>query len=54
MAEAVKYLKDKARRLGIYITFKEARATVEKAWLEDKRKELPVMDLEEIRAPAAT
>lgn len=54
LAEAVKYLEDKALRLGINITFEEARAAVEKAWLEDKRKELPVMELEEIRAPAVT
>lgn len=38
LAEAVKYLEDKARRLGISITFEEARAAVEKAWLDDKRK----------------
>jgi hypothetical protein len=54
LAEAVKYMEDKARRLGINIAFEEARAAVEKAWLEDKRKEVPVGELVEIRAPAVT
>ena len=48
LAEAVKYLEDKARKLGIFITFEEARAAVEKAWLEDKRK-LPHIGVMEIK-----
>lgn len=38
LAEAVKYLEDKAARLGIPVTFEEARAVIESAWLEDKKK----------------
>lgn len=48
LAEAVKYLEDKASKLGIFITFEEARAAVEKAWLEDKRK-MSYVDVMEIK-----
>lgn len=54
LAEAVKYLEDKAWQLGINISFEEARAAVERAWLEDKRKEVSVTKLAEIRVPAIT
>ncbi|TEB13910.1 hypothetical protein Psfp_03326 [Pelotomaculum sp. FP] len=59
LAEAVKYLEQKAAVVGIKVTFEEARAVVEAAWLEDKRKELPVIEVGTIEsvdtaaAPAA-
>jgi LL-H family phage holin len=49
LAEAIKYLEQKATAAGINISFEEARAAVEAAWLEDKRKELPVVELAELK-----
>ncbi|HOV79346.1 MAG TPA: phage holin, LLH family [Bacillota bacterium] len=49
LAEAVKYLLDKAEAAGIKVTVEEARAVVEAAWLEDKRKEMPVIEVGELK-----
>nr|WP_315990772.1 phage holin, LLH family [Desulforamulus aquiferis] len=48
LAEAVKYLEDKAIKLGIQVTLDEARASIEKAWLEDKWKQLLVFNTAEM------
>lgn len=49
LAEATKYLEKKAAVVGIKVTFEEARAAVEAAWLEDKRKELPLVEFGELK-----
>jgi hypothetical protein len=49
LAEAVKFAEGRAQQLGLKVDFEDIRAVVETAWLEDKRKELPVVELGEIK-----
>jgi len=45
---AIEFLVRKAAGYGIRITSDEARAAIERAWLEDKRKEMPVIEVAEL------
>ena len=49
LAKAVQYAEGKAAAAGIKVTFEEIRAAIEAAWLEDKRKEMPVVELAELK-----
>ena len=47
--EALKYFNQNMSRYGLTnLTVEAIRAAIEKAWLEDKRKELPVVELAEV------
>lgn len=54
LAKAVQYAEEKAAAAGIKVSFEEARAVVEAAWLEDKRKEMPVVEVAELKVAGGT
>lgn len=49
LEQAKKYLEEKAAAVGIKLTAEEVKAVIEAAWLEDKRKEFPAVEIAEIK-----
>jgi hypothetical protein len=45
----MEYVEQKAQEAGITVAAEEIRAVVEAAWLEDKRKEMPVVEVAELK-----
>lgn len=54
LARAIEYVEEKAAALGIRVPAEEIRAAVEAAWLEDKRKEFPPVEMTEVRVLKGT